>query len=258
MADELVHLDIAGGVATITLDSPHNRNALSRQLTADLSRHLAAAIADDTVRVIVLTGTGPAFCAGADLKEQRAANESGTVRTPPLAALIKTMWEAPKPIVGRINGPARAGGLGLVAACDIAVAPETTTFAINEVRLGLVPAMVAIALLPRLGQARARELFLTGESFDARTAVQYGLLNAAAPEGQLDAVVGRYVESLLKGGPKALAATKQLVRELPAMPVDVAFSRMAELSARFFASEEGLEGMRAFAERRPPRWAVGG
>jgi len=257
MADELVHLDIAGGVATITLDSPHNRNALSRQLTADLSRHLAAAIADDTVRVIVLTGTGPAFCAGADLKEQRAANESGTVRTPPLAALIKTMWEAPKPIVGRINGPARAGGLGLVAACDIAVAPETTTFAINEVRLGLVPAMVAIALLPRLGQARARELFLTGESFDARTAVQYGLLNAAAPEGQLDAVVGRYVESLLKGGPKALAATKQLVRELPAMPVDVAFSRMAELSARFFASEEGLEGMRAFAERRPPRWAVG-
>lgn len=258
MADELVHLNIAGGVATITLDSPHNRNALSRQLTTDLSRHLATAITDDATRVIVLTGAGPAFCAGADLKEQRAANESGTVTTPPLAALIKTMWEAPKPIVGRINGPARAGGLGLVAACDIAVAPVTTTFAINEVRLGLVPAMVAIALLPRLGQARARELFLTGEAFDARTAVQYGLLNAAAPEGQLDTVVDRYVESLLKGGPKALAATKQLVRELPAMPVDVAFTRMAELSARFFASEEGLEGMRAFAERRPPRWVVDG
>src|SRR5579875_1036177 len=160
MTDELVHLAVERGVATITLDSPHNRNALSRQLSTDLARQIDAAIADDRARVIVLTGAGPAFCAGADLKEQRAANEAHTAQAPPLDALLLALRNAPKPVVGRINGPARAGGLGLVAACDIAVAEASTSFAITEVRLGLAPAMVSVVLLPKLGLTRAMELML--------------------------------------------------------------------------------------------------
>src|SRR5579883_491017 len=157
MNDELVHLDIAGGVATITLDAPHNRNALSRRLSSDLPPRIDAAIDEPRARVIVLTGNGPAFCAGADLKEQRAGNEAGSAQAPPLDAILTALWQAPKPVVGRINGPARAGGLGLVAACDIAVAEASTTFAITEVRLGLAPAMVSVVLLPKLGLTRAME-----------------------------------------------------------------------------------------------------
>lgn len=258
MSDELVHLDVAGGVATVTLDSPANRNALSHRLSSELAEKLDAAIADERARLIVLTGVGPAFCAGADLKEQRAGNEAGRAQAPPLDAILTAIWNAPKPVVGRINGPARAGGLGLVVACDIAVAEESTTFAVTEVRLGLAPAMVSVVLLPKLGLTRSLELFLTGDPFDARAAAAWGLLTAAAPDGDLDAVVGGYIESLLKGGPRALAATKRIVREVPSLPMAEAFARMAPLSTEFFASEEGLEGMRAFAERRPPRWATEG
>lgn len=258
MTDELVHLDVAGGVGTICLDSPHNRNALSRRLVADLDRHLTAALADPDVRVIVLTGTGPAFCSGADLKEARGADGAPPAPRPGgLVPILTTMWEAPKPIVGRINGPVRAGGLGLVAACDIAVAAEGATFALSEVRIGVIPAIVAVVLLPKIGAHRAMELCLTGDPVDARTAATYGLLNAAAPEGRLDEVVGRYVTSLLRGAPGALAGCKRLVRDIPALSMQAAFAEMAERSARFFASDEAREGMAAFAEKRPPRWVAG-
>jgi methylglutaconyl-CoA hydratase len=255
VGDELVHLDVTRGVATITLDSPQNRNALSRQLVADLDRHLASALGDDGVRVIVLTGNGPAFCAGADLKERRAETASADSPRPRgLAPILATMWNAPKPIVGRINGPARAGGIGLIAACDIAVAVDTATFAFSEVRIGVIPAMIAVVVIPKIGEPKALELFMTGDTFDAKAAVAYGLLAAAAPEGELDAVAGRYVESLLKGGPAALAGCKRLVRDVPAMSMDAAFAEMTARSLAFFASEEGREGVAAFAEKRPPRW----
>jgi methylglutaconyl-CoA hydratase len=156
MADELVHLAVAGGVGTITLDSPTNRNALSRQLVADLDRHLTTALADPAVRVIVLTGSGSVFCSGADLKERRTAEPAPPPGRPGgLAPILTAMWEGPKPIVGRINGAARAGGLGLVAACDIAVAAEPTTFALSEVRIGVIPATIAVVLVPKIGEARA-------------------------------------------------------------------------------------------------------
>lgn len=261
MAAELVHLDVGGGVGTLTLDSPHNRNALSRELLADLDRQLSAALADERVRVIVLTATGSAFCSGADLKERRAANltaqSAQPARSGGLAEILATMWEAPKPIVGRINGPARAGGLGLLAACDIAVAVEGATFAMTEVRIGAIPGIVSVVLIPKIGQARALELFLTGDTFDARAAVSYGLLNAAAPDAELDAVVGRYVASLLKGAPGALAGCKRLVRDVPKLSMNAAFTEMTERSRRFFASDEAREGMTAFVEKRPPRWATG-
>jgi methylglutaconyl-CoA hydratase len=254
--DELVHLDVVGGVGTITLDSPANRNALSRRLVADLDRHLTAALADAGVRLIVLTGSGPAFCSGADLKEPRSPEPPASSRPGGLAPILAAMWDAPKPIVGRINGAARAGGLGLVAACDIAVAPESTTFAFSEVRIGVIPAVISVVIVPKIGATRAMELFLTGDPFDARAAVMYGLLNAAAPDDRLDEVVGRYVASLLKGAPEALAGCKRLVRDVPALPMDAAFAEMASRSARFFASEEAREGMAAFAQKRPPRWAA--
>lgn len=258
MTAELVHLDLAGAVATVTLDSPSNRNALSRQLMADLDRHLTAALGDDRVRVIVLTGAGPVFCSGADLKEQRTANESGSGQTGPggLVPTLKAMWNSPKPVVGRINGPARAGGLGLVAACDIAVGVDGATFGFSEVRLGVVPAIISVVCLPKLGPTKGMELLLTGEPFDASEAARLGLINAAVPAEKLDEAVGGYVAQLLKGAPNALAECKRMVREVPTMPMDEAFDRMAVLSARLFASEEAREGMTAFAEKRSPRWSA--
>jgi methylglutaconyl-CoA hydratase len=260
VAEDLVLFEVAGGVATITLNSPATRNALSLALVTALQRRLGAALADPAVRVIVLTGAGTAFCAGADLKESREANAAGggTGMQERMAHALQTIWNAPKPVVARVNGHARAGGVGLMCACDIAVAAESAVFAFSEVRLGLIPAMISVVTLPKLPVARATELFLTGDTFDAARAVQLGLINAAVPAEALDETVTRYVRSLLQGGPEALAAAKRLVRDVPAMPSDEAFRAMAALSARFFASEEALEGMTAFAERRPPRWAPQG
>ncbi len=258
MSEELVHLEITGGIATVTLDSPANRNALSRALMAGLNESLDAALADDRARLIVLTGAGPVFCSGADLKEQRGASEAGPgAGAGGLVAILQRIWHSPKPVIARVGGPARAGGIGLVAACDIAVSVDTATFAFSEVRIGLIPAVISVVLLPKLGITKAMELFLTGNTFDAGEAVRIGLVNAAVPADQLDESVGRYAGSMLKGSPAALAGCKRLVREVPGMDLDAAFALTSELSAQFFASEEAREGMRAFAEKRPPRWAEG-
>jgi methylglutaconyl-CoA hydratase len=257
MKDAVVHLERTPGVATITLDSPHNRNALSRPLLAELDMHLKAALDDPDVRIIVLTGAGPVFCSGADLKERRDTGGTPPPRRPGgLVPILTAMWGAPKPIVGRINGAARAGGVGLVAACDIAVAAESATFAVNEVRIGVIPAIISVVLVPKIGATRAMELCLTGDAFDARAAVAHGLLTAFTPDDRLDEAVGRYVTSLLKGAPEALAACKRLVRDVPKLSMEAAFVEMAERSARSFASDEAREGMTAFAEKRPPRWAA--
>ncbi|GIH72126.1 enoyl-CoA hydratase family protein [Sphaerimonospora thailandensis] len=252
--EPLVRREQAGGVATITLDSPHNRNALSARLLAELNDTLSLVLAEPSVRVIVLTGAGPVFCAGADLKEQRSGGAPVTASFPDVLRLI---WESPKPVVCRLNGTARAGGLGLVAACDFAIAPDTASFAFTEVRLGVAPAMIAVTCLRRLDPRAAAEYFLTGEVFDARRAVEIGLLTRAVPAGDLDAEVARYTDMLLRGGPEALAATKRLVREVPLMSFDEGLRRMADLSAERFTSAEGQEGIRAFREKRPPSWTVG-
>ncbi len=256
MSSELVRLDIAGGLATITLDSPANRNALSSALLAGLEVSLEIAIADPAVRVILLTHTGPVFCSGADLKEQREAGAPGRSPGPGgLANILKRIWQSPKPVVARVGGPARAGGIGLIAASDIAVAADSASFAFSEVRLGLIPAMISVVVIPKIGITKAMELFLTGEVFDAQEAVRIGLLNAAAPIESLDETVHRYVASILKGAPGALAGCKRLVREVPGMDLEAALELTARWSAEFFASDEAREGMAAFAEKRAPRWA---
>jgi methylglutaconyl-CoA hydratase len=247
---ELVHLDVNTGVATVTLDSPGNRNALSAQLRSELAGHLRAALDDDAVRVIVLTHTGTVFCSGMDLKEA----SGGAVAGREFPQILESLWTSPKPVVVRLAGPARAGGLGLVAACDIAIAADTVTFALTEVRIGVVPAVISVTVLPRLTDRAANELFLTGETFDAHRAVAIGLLNAAVPAEELDGEVRRYTDMLALGAPGALAATKAMLRSQRPASMAENLDQMLELSARHFGSEEGREGMAAFLEKRPAAW----
>ena len=251
--NEFVRTDQAAGIATITLDSPTNRNALSSGLLTELQAALAGALSDPGVRVIVLTGAGPAFCSGADLKESRTSPSAAPELFPEILQLI---WDGPKPVVCRVNGSARAGGIGLIAACDIAIATESATFAFSEVRIGVTPAIIAVTCLRRMEPRAAAEYFLTGEAFGAPRAAEIGLLTRAVPETELDEQAGRYAGLLLRGAPGALAATKTVLREAGTLPVAEGLARMAGLSADRFASAEGQEGMAAFAERRDPSWAV--
>ncbi len=224
---------------TIVLDSPGNRNAMSARLLAELTEALEAALADEAVRVLVLTHEGPVFCAGADLKDPPAPGSA--------PELLNALWTAPKPVVARVAGHVRAGGIGLVAACDIAVAAREATFATPEVRLGLVPAIISPLVVARIGLARALELFLTGEPIAAEAAAAIGLVNEVVDD--VDAAVARAVQRLSLGAPHALAATKRLLRQ----PLD--FGELEALSLDAFAGEEAREGIAAFLEKRPPAWA---
>lgn len=254
MTSDLVHYTVAAGTATITLDSPHNRNALSASLRRELTASLARAGEDTRVRVIVLTHTGPVFCAGMDLKEARGAS-AGDQGVSEFPHILHQIWASPKPVVARVAGHARAGGAGMLAAADIAVAAHGATFAFSEVRVGLVPAVISLTVLPRISRSQAHELFLTGESFDAARAQQIGLINSAVAADQLDGEVARYVNALMLGGPEALAATKELLTGPGYATLSAGFADMIALSARSFASEEGQEGIAAFSQRRLPGWA---
>ena len=249
---ELVHLGLASGVATITLDSPRNRNALSAQLRRELLAHLEHCAQDDAVRVVVLTHTGTVFCSGMDLSESRGAQASdqGVNEFP---RILQMIWQHPKPVIARIAGPARAGGIGMVAACDIAVAGASATFGFSEVRIGVVPAVISVTVLPRITARAAQELFLTGEVFDAARAADIGLLTAAVADTDLDTSVAGYVTSLAKGGPLALAATKAMLSAREG-DLEGQFTENTALSASFFASTEAQEGIRAFSEKRPASW----
>src|SRR5258706_14976456 len=249
----LVRSDRTGAVATITLDSPANRNALSSRLLIELHAALASALSNTVVRVIVLTGAGPAFCSGADLKESRTSPAAAPELFPNVLQLI---WDSPKPVVCRVNGSARAGGIGLIAACDIAVAAQPATFAFSEVRIGATPAIIAVTCLRRMEARAAAEYFLTGEAFDAQRAMEIGLLTRAVPETELDEQTSRYADLLLRGAPGALGVTKTVLHEAGTLPVADGLARMAKLSAERFASAEAQEGMAAFVEKRDPAWAV--
>lgn len=246
---ELVHSTVSGGVATLTLDSPPNRNALSPALLTQLGSLLDRALADDAVRVIVLSHTGRVFCSGMDLKATAAAGGVGDMPVTAFPSLLTALADSPKPVIARVGGPARAGGIGLLAACDLALAAESATFAFTEVRLGVVPAVISVPVLPLLTPRAARELFLTGEVFPAARALAAGLLTAVVPDGALDAEVARYAAMLALGGPEALALTKELLRS-----PSTSYEEMTALSAARFASAEGREGVAAFAGKRPPAW----
>src|SRR4051812_26155988 len=250
----LVRTVTAAGVTTMTLDSPANRNALSTPLMREMLEALGTALTDSTVRAVVISHTGPVFCSGADLKETAEARESGRVPAELLADVLAAIWEFPKPVLARVAGPARAGGLGLIAAADLAVCTREATFAFTEVRLGVIPAVISATVLPRLAPRAAAELYLTGDVFDGVRAAEIGLVTAAVEADGLDAAVAAYTKSLVRGGPLALAGTKQLLRRRPAESVRADLAELSERSAGYFRSAEGREGVAAFREKRPAFW----
>ncbi len=252
----LLHVDDRG-VATITLNRPDNRNALSVELVESLAQSLQRASTDDAVRVIVLTGAGSVFCAGADLKERRTVTAGAQDDDlPTFVKIFQAISASTKPVVGKLNGHALAGGLGLACSCDLTIAPKRAMFGFTEVRLGVAPAIISVVCLPKLRMADAAELFLTGERISADRAQEVGLLTKSVDDDQLDAATEELVSKLLLGGPKALAATKQLLSRVPAMGVVDAFRWTAKLSADLFASDEAAAGIAAFAKKELPPWAA--
>jgi methylglutaconyl-CoA hydratase len=255
---DLVRTATAAGVTTLTLDSPANRNALSTPLMTQLLDRLGEALVAPEVRVVVISHTGPVFCSGADLKETAAAREAGRVPAEMLADVLAALWEFPKPVVARVAGPARAGGLGLIAAADLAVCTLQATFAFTEVRLGVIPAVISATVLPRLAARAAAELYLTGEIFDGVRAAEVGLVTAAVTAEGLDGAVAGYCDALVRGGPLALAGTKQLLRRTPSESIRADLAELSSRSAGYFKSPEGVEGVTAFREKRPASWVPDG
>ena len=246
--------EIKQGAAWITLNRPDNRNALSSILVTELYDHLMAANADHSVRSIVITGNGPAFCAGADLKSPPGQLSEGSDRAVPYADVLTDIIDSPKPVIAAINGAAFAGGLGLVGAADIVVSKKNVQFSFSEVRIGVIPAVISVVCLPKLGTHHGMKLFLTGERFDGDQAVAMGLAHRAVSEDDLHSAVQEEIDMINLGGPIAVQECKKLVRRVPQMSLADGFKETAEWSARMFRSEEGAEGMASFREKRKPSW----
>ncbi len=250
----LVRRASEGPVLTLTLDSPSNRNALSRRLLAELGSGLRDAGADPDVRVVVLSGTGAAFCSGMDLRERLHPPPGEPPTT--LAEVLSSIVAMPKPVIARVNGHVRAGGMGLVCAADLAVAARDATFGFSEVRVGVAPAVIAVPALRRMGRRAFDRYALTGDVFGAAEAAAAGVLTAAVDDAEtLDPWVAEVVGSLLRSAPSALAATKSLP-ELLARPWSEALDVAAGLSESLFGADAAAEGMSAFLERRQPSWVV--
>ncbi|MEU8789915.1 enoyl-CoA hydratase family protein [Streptomyces sp. NPDC048643] len=233
-------------VATLTLDAPANRNALSAVLVGELAEALAGCEKDDAVRAVVLTHTGNTFCAGADLRDPP---DPGA-----LVGLLRQIVALRKPVVARVAGHVRAGGLGLLGACDLAVAGGAATFAFTEVRIGVAPAVISLPLLPRCDPRALARYYLTGERFDGAEAVRAGLLTAAGDE--VDVVLAPLLDGLRRSSPQGLAETKALLTAKVLEAFDRDAADLTALSARLFSSGEAREGMSAFLERRDPAWVV--
>lgn len=245
---ELIRYHVENSVATLTLDSQHNRNALSRQLVTELFERLEKAQGDPETKVVVIRAEGRTFCSGADLSE--ASNDGMEKAAGVLVELQRRIVALTKPVVTRLHGNVRAGGIGIVAASDIAVSAEDATYAFTEVRLGLTPAAISLSVLPRLTQRAAALAFLTGEVFDGREAATMGLVTKAVPEDQLDEEIVAICASLAKGDPQGLRETKRLLGQHLVDRIDELGGDLAKLSARLFGSEEAKTAMLAFLNRR--------
>ncbi len=255
MDTTVTRYELRQGAAWIILDSPENRNALSAPLVAELGTHLATAFADPAVRAVVLTGTGPAFCAGADLKNRGDAVAPGSGAKNPFVGILQAMWNGPKPVIVAVNGHAFGGGVGLVAAADIAIAVDAAMLSFSEVRIGVIPAMISVVVLPKLGVHHAMRLFLTGARFSAEEARGYGLVHRVVPPGELATAVQAEVDAIALGGPHAVMEAKRLIRTVSRVSMDEGFAYAEAKIAELFASPEAAEGMMAFATKRQPSWA---
>jgi methylglutaconyl-CoA hydratase len=249
------------GIATLTLDRPEAKNALSAALVARLTDALAGLAGDYSVRIILLTGSGNVFCAGADIGEMRAAGAASTAQNEAdslrFAKMLESLERQPQPTVAVVNGAAYGGAVGLIAACDIALGAASARFALSEVRLGLVPAMISPYVIRAIGQREARRWFLTGEAMDAATAARVGLIHEAVDDGSLRDATGAIVDALLAGGPMAQAEIKRLLHRVTGRSSAVDESMITDTTrwiARVRAGAEAREGLTAFLERRKPGW----
>ncbi len=249
----------AGKVARITLNRPEVHNAFTATMIRELRDAVRCAAADADVRVVVLTGTGKSFCAGADLNWMReiitASFEQNYEESLAVAEFHEELYTLPKPTIARVNGTAIGGGTGFLSACDIVVASAEARFGLSEVKLGLVPAAISPYVVRRIGESHARRYFLTGERIDARRAVEIGLVNLVVAPEDLDRLTNEIVASLLSSGPEALAKAKELLHRVPRMPFEEAKEYTAAMIAALRVSDEGQEGMAAFLEHRKPKWA---
>jgi enoyl-CoA hydratase len=254
----LVHYSVERSVARLTLDSPDNRNALSTALVNQLHQGLTDATEESGVRAVVLDHTGGTFCAGADLAQASAGAlgaDPGDVavdRARELTYLLRRILELPIPVIAAVNGHVRAGGLGLVGACDIAVAGPASTFALTEARIGVAPSIISLTLLPKMTARAASRYFLTGEKFGAAEAADIGLITIAADN--VEATVASLTAAIGKASPQGLAASKALTTAAILEAFDRKADELTEQSARLFISEEAREGMIAFLQKRPPHW----
>lgn len=244
-----------GVVTWVILARPERRNAMGLELCQQLEESLREVLASDDVRLLVLSAEGPAFCAGADLKEE--LDDEGRLRRGEyLVNSIMLLWESAIPVVARVQGPARGGAAGLVAACDIVVAADDVTFGFPEVRIGAVPAIIAPPILARCRWNSTLEFFLTGEVFDAALAADMGLVSRVVPAAELDEAVEEYGDMLLRGSPASLAITRRLVRSQAGIELGEAMRDALHTSAAAFASEDASAARRAAAAGLPPPWAA--
>ena len=258
----MTHLlsDISGPVARVTLNRLNVHNAFDNALVAELSEAFTRLSEECSVRIVVVTGAGASFCAGADLawmermagytREENVADARG------LQQMLAAIAECPKVTVARVNGAAMGGGAGLVAACDIAIAAEDAAFAFSEVCLGLAPAVIAPYVVQKIGTGAARALFVTGEKIDAAEAKRLGLVQQVVPAAELDAAVSKTVQRALGAGPEAVAAVKRLLREIEGKASGAVAGITTECIADLRVSAEGQEGIQAFLEKRKPGWTL--
>lgn len=255
----MLNVKTANGVARVTLDRPEVRNAFDDALIAALAGTLKELDADEAVRAVVLAGNGPAFCAGADLNWMKRmagySYEQNLADARALAGMLKTIDRMNKPTVARVHGPAFAGGVGLVAACDIAIGTPEAKFCLSEAKLGLSPATISPYVVRAMGERAARRYFLSAEVFDASEAHRIGLLTAVSASEKLDAEIDKLLEHLLQGGPHALREIKNLIRTVSSKSIDDALiDDTAQRIAEIRVSPEGREGIASFLEKRKPSW----
>ena len=250
---------IARHVATVTLNRPDVRNAFNETVIAELTEAFRGLGGNDEVRAIVLAGNGPAFCAGADLNWMKKmagySNDENRADALALAKMLHAIWSCPRPVIARIQGDTYAGGVGLVAACDIAVAADHAHFCLSEARLGLLPATISPYVIRAMGEQASRRYFITAERFDAAEALRLGFVHAVVPADALDAKVGEISAALVGNSPNAVRESKLLVQEVAGRVIDNdLLADTADRIAAIRASDEGREGVRAFLEKRSPAW----
>jgi methylglutaconyl-CoA hydratase len=256
---ETLQVEIDKGVATIRMNRPEVRNAFNEAMIAELARAFLAVDANAAVRAVVLAGAGPAFCAGADLNWMKKMSgyspEENRADAMNLAVTLNTIYMMNKPTLARVHGAAFAGGMGLVAACDIAIAAEEAEFCLTEVKIGLTPANISPYVVAAMGERQARRYFLTAERFSAADALRIGVVHRMAPAAQLDAEIDKLLAHLLAASPAAIAASKELIRYVAHSSIDQAImAGTAERIAAARASDDGKEGIRSFLEKRKPSW----